>query len=71
VDEISPPVQTPFGVHLIECTETKSGNRQWTDVRESLRNDLARELFERLVAEERSNAAIEYSGAWPHEVQRI
>jgi peptidyl-prolyl cis-trans isomerase C len=57
---ISQPVVTPFGVHLIQCAEIKRGEKQWTDCREELRVAVSQELFERLAAEERRSAKIEY-----------
>jgi parvulin-like peptidyl-prolyl isomerase len=56
--EVSPPVTTQFGVHLIQVTEVRPGEKTWTDVREHLRLDLARRLFELIANQERPNATI-------------
>lgn len=64
--EISPPVVTPFGVHLIRCDEIKPGTRQLADVRRAVEDSLARELLERLSALERPHTPVEYTGAVPY-----
>ena len=46
--EVSPPVKTPFGVHLIRCDEVKPGGKQLADVRTELEDALARELLDKL-----------------------
>ncbi len=51
--EISPPVVTRHGVHLIRCDAVQPGKRTWTDVRESLSSALARELLAKLARYER------------------
>ncbi|NIP86218.1 MAG: hypothetical protein GTO03_11885, partial [Planctomycetales bacterium] len=35
--EISPPLVTRFGVHLIQCLEIKPGTKTWTEVVDALR----------------------------------
>lgn len=64
--EISPPVVTPFGVHLIRCDEIKPGTRQLADVRRAVEDSLARELLERLSALERPHSPVKYTGVIPH-----
>jgi len=64
--EISPPVVTPFGVHLIRCDEIKPGTRQLADVRREVEDSLARELLDRLSALERQHTPVEYTGPVPH-----
>lgn len=61
--EVSRPVQTSFGVHLIQCTGIRPGAREWTDCREELRLAVSRELFDRLAREERAAAKVEFSSA--------
>jgi parvulin-like peptidyl-prolyl isomerase len=58
--EISQPVVTHFGVHLIQCTDIRPGDKAWTDCREELRLAVSQELFQRLAEEERRGAKIEY-----------
>jgi peptidyl-prolyl cis-trans isomerase SurA len=65
-DEISLPVVTPFGVHLIKCVEVKEGKKKWTDVRDRLVPACNRYLFQWIAGRERGGATIEYTGAGPH-----
>jgi parvulin-like peptidyl-prolyl isomerase len=58
--DVSQPVVTPFGVHLIHCTEIRPGEKKWSDCREELRLAVSQEIFERLATEERRQARIEY-----------
>ena len=58
--ETSPPVITPFGVHLIHCTEIKRGSGAWTDARDELARALADERFAVLAKAARAGAQIEY-----------
>lgn len=64
--EISPPVETTFGVHLIKCLEVKSGSRTWQDAADELRPAIIRYLFRWIADKERPAAKIEYSEYWPH-----
>jgi hypothetical protein len=64
--EISPPVTTQFGIHLVQCTEVKPGTLTWQDVRGDLAAAVARELFADLARPLRAKAKVEYSGAMPH-----
>lgn len=64
--EISPPVVTPFGVHLITVVDERPGTKPWTDVRDQLYGGAQNELFRDLAAELRKTAKIEYSSVMPH-----
>ncbi len=64
--EVSQPVVSPFGVHLIQCLEVKPGQRRWQDVRTELEEGVTQYLFEWVVKRQRSNAQIEYTGNSPH-----
>lgn len=57
--QISEPVLTGFGVHLIQCTEIKPGNKTWQQVRRELEQALARQQFSELARQARSQARIE------------
>jgi parvulin-like peptidyl-prolyl isomerase len=59
VRQISPPISTQFGVHLIRCDEIRPGTRQWTDAREELQEALARELLEKTAQIERRYTSVE------------
>lgn len=65
-DEISPPVVTPFGIHLITVTDEKPGRIGWTDVRDKLYSGAQNELFRELAAELRKTAKVEYTNVMPH-----
>lgn len=62
--EVSEPVRTPFGYHLIRVTERKmEGARPFSEVQNEIRNRLAREKFMKVMqdwlAELRQRATIE------------
>lgn len=57
---VSPPIVTPFGVHLIQCTDIKPGDKTWMDCRDELHLAVSQSLFDRLAEQERKTARIEY-----------
>ncbi|MDH3719270.1 MAG: peptidylprolyl isomerase [Planctomycetota bacterium] len=61
-DEISPPVVTRFGVHLIQCVEIKPGTKKWADVADQLRSAVIQRGFQKIAAAERPRAKIEFTG---------
>ena len=65
-DEISPPVATPFGVHLIECLAVKPGEKTLADCRDEVRLAVLKQGFTRLVDRARPKTAVEYTGAMPY-----
>lgn len=64
--EISAPVITPFGVHLIQCTEVKPGERSWQDCRRELAEAWSREQFLKLAEAARKKTVVKYAGSMPH-----
>lgn len=62
-DEISQPVSTSFGVHLIQVTEVKPGDKTWQDVQGQLRQQLAGQLMQEVAQREWPAADIRFSGA--------
>jgi parvulin-like peptidyl-prolyl isomerase len=64
--EISPPVATAFGVHLILCQEAHPGQKPLEAVRDEVEADARRYLFEWVVSQQRPNSSVEYTGAVPH-----
>jgi len=66
VGEVSVPVRTPFGVHLIRCDAIEPGTRQLADVRKEVEDGVARELMEKLAQVERRFVAVKYRGGFPH-----
>ena len=51
--EISPPVRSPFGVHLIRCDEVLPGTKKVSDLAGPIDEALAKELLEKLSQLER------------------
>ena len=64
--EISPPVRSPFGVHLIRCDEVVPGTKQVTDLTGPIDEALAKELLIKISQRERQQTAVKYTTAWPH-----
>jgi parvulin-like peptidyl-prolyl isomerase len=64
--DVSPPVVTAFGVHLITLLEEKAGTRTWQDAADELRPAVIRYLFRWIADKERPAAKIEYTPRWPH-----
>ena len=58
VGEISEPVVDQFGVHLIQCTDVKPGDKTWQDVRRELLAALVRERFIELADKQRKTVSI-------------
>jgi parvulin-like peptidyl-prolyl isomerase len=63
--EISQPIVSPFGVHLIECLEIKPGGRTWKDAKTELRHAVNQYLFDWIAKKQRAQAQIEFTGAIP------
>jgi parvulin-like peptidyl-prolyl isomerase len=64
--QVSEPVVTRFGVHLIRCDEIKPGTGELNDVRDEVQEALARELLEKLARFEERHTPVEFTGKWPH-----
>ncbi|MCE9525651.1 MAG: peptidyl-prolyl cis-trans isomerase, partial [Planctomycetales bacterium] len=58
--EVSPPVVSPFGVHLIQVQEIIPGRRTWEDCREELRPAVTLYLFRWIAEKQRKEAKISY-----------
>ena len=56
--QISQPVVSPFGVHLIQCLKIEPGQRKWSDVREALRVSVTAYLFQWVADQQRAKAKI-------------
>lgn len=59
VGEVSPPVATAFGIHLIQCQRIEQGDRRWEDVRSELEKAVTGYLFQWVADKERPRAKIE------------
>lgn len=66
VGQVSEPVITRFGVHLIRCDKIKPGSKQLGDVRGQVVESLARELLEKLAGFERQHTSVELTGKLPY-----
>ncbi len=64
--DVSGPVATQFGVHLIQVTDTRPGTRTWAQSREQLQTAVANGLFRQLADEEREETPVQYTGKVAH-----
>lgn len=64
--EISPPVTTPFGVHLIRVTDIKPGTKTFSDARDAVQTAFADFLLKQVMTQERGKAKVEYAPGFPH-----
>lgn len=64
--ETSPPVVTPFGVHLIRCTDVKPGEQTWQTQRAALARAWSRDRFLQLADACRKRTPIKYAAILPH-----
>jgi len=65
-DEISPPIVTPFGVHLIKVTDIKPGSKTWQDVRDQLQQTMSSFLIRQVVKGQLEKANIQFAAGVPH-----
>ncbi len=63
VGEVSLPVTSSFGVHLIQCLEEKPGQRDWQEARAELRKAVTRYLFQWAAERERGRAKVVIKGS--------
>jgi parvulin-like peptidyl-prolyl isomerase len=66
VGEISPPVVSPLGVHLIQCVEIEPGEKTWREVRDELTAAVKEHLFEWNVTCPGTRPDVRYTGAAPY-----
>jgi parvulin-like peptidyl-prolyl isomerase len=59
VGQLSPPVVTPFGVHLIQCIEIMPGDKTWQQVRGDLYQAVSQHLYRWAADRQRNRATIE------------
>lgn len=64
--QTSEPIVTAFGVHLIQVTDEKPGDKQWTDVQEKLKQIVAQEMVTEIAKQQRETVKIEYMDDFPH-----
>ena len=66
VGEISPPVVSPVGVHLIKCLEIEPGTRTWQEVREPLTAAVREHLYAWNADRPGEQPEVRFTGATPH-----
>jgi parvulin-like peptidyl-prolyl isomerase len=66
VGQVSQPVTTAFGVHLIRVDAIKPGNKTLAEVRDRIEEALERELLERLARHERKRTPVRFTGEGPY-----
>ncbi|HMO13950.1 MAG TPA: peptidylprolyl isomerase [Pirellulaceae bacterium] len=66
VGEISQPIKTSIGVHLLKCVDIELGQRTWREVRDELKLLAAKELFTWIVSRHRPKLQVEFTGACPY-----
>jgi parvulin-like peptidyl-prolyl isomerase len=59
VGQLSPPVVTTFGVHLIQCIEIIPGDKTWQQVRAELYQAVSQHLYRWAAERQRNRATIE------------
>lgn len=64
--EISPPVTSKFGVHLIQCTDEKPGKLGWEECRAELTEAVTLYLFTWAADRQRPKAKVVFTGALPY-----
>jgi parvulin-like peptidyl-prolyl isomerase len=64
--EVSQPVTTNFGVHLIKVTDTKPGKKTLKEVEKSLQQPFAQGLTQQFLIESRKTAKIDFADDYPH-----
>ncbi len=66
VGEVSQPVVSPYGVHLIHCLEIKPGQKPWRQVRKPLSDAVSAYLFHWLADRPDPKHNVRYTGKSPH-----
>jgi parvulin-like peptidyl-prolyl isomerase len=64
--EISQPVVTNFGVHLIKVTDTKPGKKTIKELGKTLQEPFAQGLTQQFLLEQRKSAKIDFADDFPH-----
>jgi parvulin-like peptidyl-prolyl isomerase len=65
-DEISPPVETKFGVHLIKCLEVKRGRKKLAAVRKEVQAEATKFLFDWVLEQQAGKSKVRYTGNAPY-----
>ncbi len=65
-NEISEPVITLFGVHLIKRLDVKPGDKKWRESRDALQTAASQALYNDMAQAARAKAKIEFGPGIPH-----
>lgn len=60
VDDLSQPIVSRYGVHLIQVTDRKQGMLSLEDARNQVLGQMSREIWDKLAKQERAKARIEW-----------
>lgn len=63
--QVSEPVRTSFGFHLIKCVEIEPGEKSWYDVPDKVRLAATEFLFDRICGQQRDKVAVRLTDAAP------
>jgi parvulin-like peptidyl-prolyl isomerase len=66
IGEISEPVSSAFGFHLIHCLAVEPGSRTWQDVRQELTESMKTFLFDWVAQKQAESVEVQYTDAMPH-----
>lgn len=64
--ELSDPVVTQFGVHLIQCLEVEAGEGNWSDYQERVRSHATQFLFDWICEKQMTQSSIRFTAHCPH-----
>ena len=56
--DISNPIETPHGIHLIKCLEIQAGDKPFEDVKEAVKVAARNDMFRTLAARQRKTATV-------------
>jgi peptidyl-prolyl cis-trans isomerase C len=65
-DEVSEPVATPFGIHLIKVTGVKAGTKTFDEVKSLVQQAYSKYLISKLIEYQFNAANIVYAGNYPY-----
>lgn len=64
--DISPPVVSSYGIHLVRWTESKAGEKEWQDAGPGLRLGAMTFLFNWVADQQREKSEVGYADSYPH-----
>ena len=66
VGDVSEPIQTRFGVHLVRVLEIKAGEKRLAQVRKQVEKAATKFVFEWIVKEQATKTEVRYTGKAPY-----